>query len=118
MACEAGVMSGSDERPARHPVALVAAVVGTAAAVVVGGGLILMAVTVGHCSFAGGRCPAERPPLLEDDVFGMSAIGAAIAVGVPMVLLRRGRSRWVIAVVAAAVAALLVGLIARDVAHG
>lgn len=87
------------------------------AAAVFGVGMILVAATVGHCSAFGGRCPAERPPLWEDDVFGMSAIGGALLVG-PLLALRRGRHRWLVAIGATLVAAVVVGLAVRSGAHG
>ena len=50
---------------------------------VLGAGIVLLAAAVGHCSAFGGRCPAEPPPLWDDDVFGTAAMGAALAVGLP-----------------------------------
>lgn len=92
-------------------------VVTAVSAAVFGLGMVLVAVTVGHCSAFGGTCPADPPPLLEDDVFGLSATGAALVAG-PLLALRRRPHRWWIALVGAIVAALLVGLLARAGAHG
>ena len=52
---------------ARHP--LTRGLVGVTA-LVVGLGLAALAMGVGHCSFAGGTCPAEPVPVWQDDVFG------------------------------------------------
>ena len=95
-------------------------VVGIGAAVlaaVVGAGIVLVAATLGHCSAFGGRCPADVPPLWDDDVFGMSAMGGALIVG-PLLALRRGPHRWWIAVGGAIVAAVVVGILVRAMAHG
>ena len=95
-------------------------VAGTGAAVlaaVVGAGIVLVAATLGHCSAFGGRCPAEAPPLWDDDVFGTSAIGGALVAG-PLLALRSGPHRWSSAVVGAIVAAVVVGLLVRAAAHG
>lgn len=102
------------------PAARAIRVAGVAAAVVaavVGAGMILVGATVGHCSAFGGSCPADPPPLWEDDVFGMAATGAALVVG-PLLALRRRSRRWPTAVGGAAAAALVVGLLVRSVAHG
>lgn len=93
-------------------------VVATGIAVVVGFGLVLMAVTVGDCSAFGGRCPSEPGPLLDDDVFGMAALGGALASGVPVFLARPSRRRVPIAIAVAATAAVVVGLMARAAASG
>jgi len=95
----------------------VVGVVAAMSAAVFGLGMILLALTVGHCSSFGGRCPADRPPLLEDDVFGMSAVGAALVAG-PMLALRRRPHRWWVALGGAIVAAFVVGFLARATAHG
>ena len=95
-------------------------VAGTGAAVlasVVGVGIVLVAATLGHCSAFGGRCPADLPPLWDDDVFGMSAMGGALIAG-PLLALRRGPNRWWIALAGAVGAALLIGLLVRSAAHG
>lgn len=105
-------MNAAGERILR--VAVVGAVV---LAAIVGFGMVLVAATVGHCSAFGGRCPAERPPLWDDDVFGISAAGAALIAG-PLLALRRGPARWRIAVGGALVAAVVVGLVVRSAAHG
>jgi len=97
--------------------ATVARFTGIAVAVVVGLGLILLAVTLGDCSAFGGRCPADPPPLLEDDVFGMAAAGGALLVGVPVLLTAPSWRRLGIATVAALGAGLLIGMLARSLAH-
>lgn len=95
----------------------VLAVAATAVAVVVGVGMVLVAATVGHCSAFGGTCPADPPPLWDDDVFGMSAIGGVLIAG-PLLALRRGPRRWWIAAGGTVAAALLIGLMVRSAAHG
>jgi hypothetical protein len=95
----------------------VARVVAGAVAVVFGAGLYLLAVTVGDCSAFGGRCPQDAPALLDDDVFWMAAIGAALAVGVPILLARPSLRRAAIAAGVAIAAGLLAGLIARGSAY-
>ncbi len=97
--------------------ATVARFTGIAAAVVVGLGLILLAVTFGDCSAFGGRCPADPPPPLEDDVFGMAAVGGALLVGVPVLLTAPSWRRLGVAAVAALGAGLLIGMLARSLAH-
>ena len=86
-------------------------------AAVIGAGIVLVAATLGRCSAFGGRSPTESPPRWDDDVFGMSALGGALVVG-PLLALRSGPHRWRIAVAGAVVAAVVVGLLARAVAHG
>jgi hypothetical protein len=92
---------------------------GVAAGVVVLAGLamVLLAIAVGDCSFAGGRCPADPVPWWEDDVFGTAAAGLALVVAAPMLARRptwRGLGR---AVAAAAVVALLGGWLIADAAR-
>jgi hypothetical protein len=89
-----------------------------AAAVVIGVGLVLVAATVGDCSAFGGRCPADPEPLLQDDTFGMSAFGAALASAVPLLLARPSWRRAAIAIAVGLTAALLVGLVVRNAANG
>jgi hypothetical protein len=88
------------------------------AAMVFGLGMVLLAITVGRCDSFGGTCPRDPPPLLEDDVFGMAAFGAALLVAVPIFLARPSIRRLLIAVVIGIGAGLLVGLAARSSAHG
>ena len=106
----------SAERPRLWQQLLVAATIGTA--VVFGLGMILIARVAGSCDAFGGRCPAERPPLLEDDVFGMSAFGTALVVAVPMFLTRPSKRRLALALGVGLAAALLVGLAVSSAAHG
>lgn len=95
----------------------VVGVVVAVSAAIFGAGMVLVAATVGHCSAFGGRCPADAPPIWDDDVFGMSAMGAALVAG-PLLALRRGPRRWTVALGGAATAAILIGLIVRSGAHG
>jgi hypothetical protein len=84
---------------------------GVAAGLIVLAGLwlVLLAIIVGDCSFAGGGCPADPVPWWEDDVFGTAAVGLAMVVAAPIVA-RRPNWRGVgHAGVAAAVAACVGG---------
>ena len=83
-------------------------------AVLLGLSLIALAVTFGRCDAFGGRCPADEPALLDDDVFGMAAVGAFLVVAVPYFLYRPSKPRLLIAVLVGVAAALIVGLIARS----
>jgi hypothetical protein len=83
-------------------------------AVVVGLSMIGIAMVVGQCDAFGGTCPAESPPLWEDDMFGTAASGALLAVAVPVFLSRPSKRRFVLALVLGIAAALFVGFIARS----
>jgi hypothetical protein len=85
-----------------------------ACAVVFGLVLIVAAWTLGRCDAFGGRCPADEPPLLEDDVFGMTAFGAFLIVAVPYFFYRPSKQRLLIALPIGIAAGLIVGLIARS----
>jgi hypothetical protein len=85
----------------------------TVSAVAFGSLLILVAVTLGRCDAFGGTCPADEPPLFEDDVFGMAAFGAFLIVAVPLFLYRPSMKRLLMALPIGVVAGLLFGLIAR-----
>jgi hypothetical protein len=89
--------------------ALVAAAIGTS--VIVGLSMITIAMVVGSCDAFGGTCPAERLPLLEDDVFGMAAFGSALVVAVPLFLSRPSKQRLLVAVAVGLPVALFVGLV-------
>ncbi|HWM22863.1 MAG TPA: hypothetical protein VNO51_24430 [Ilumatobacteraceae bacterium] len=106
-------------RSAERPRPLLQLAVGAAigVSIVIGLGMILLAMTVGSCDAFGGRCPAERPPLLEDDVFGMVAFGTVLVVAVPMFLSHPSKRRFVIAAGVGLVAAFLVGMIVSSAAH-
>jgi hypothetical protein len=54
--------------------------VGGALGTLAGGLFSLLVAAVGHCAAFGGRCPAERPPLLEDDIFGGLVLGLSALV--------------------------------------
>jgi hypothetical protein len=90
----------------------------TAAAVVIGLLLLLVATTLGRCDAFGGRCPADRPSLWEDDVFGMAASGTALIVIVPLFLRRPSWRRLGIATAVGSTSAIVVGLIVTIAAHG
>ena len=85
-----------------------------ASAVIFGLCLILVAVTLGRCDAFGGRCPADQPALLDDDVFGMAAFGALLVVAVPYFLHRPSKRRLLTSVAIGVAAALIVGLLARS----
>lgn len=88
-------------------------------AVLVGTGMMLVAFTLGRCDAFGGRCPADAPPIFDDDTFGIAAAGAALAVGVSVLLTGDGdRPRWIPAIVTALVAGTLIGMAARSGAYG
>lgn len=95
----------------------IAGVAATVVAVVVGVGMVLVAAMVGDCSAFGGTCPADPPPLLDDDVFGMSAAGAFL-IAAPLLTWRRGPRRWAIALGGGIGTAVLIGLMVRSGAHG
>lgn len=99
----------------RRPLAIATSVI----AILWGLVLIIAAATLGGCSAFGGTCPRDPPPLLEDDVFGMSASGAFLAVFTPLLLLRRRSWRHAAqAAAAGAAAAIIIGLTVRSGAHG
>lgn len=106
----------SAERPRLWLQLLSGATIGVA--VVIGLGMILIARVAGSCDAFGGRCPAARPPLLEDDVFGMAAFGTALVVAVPIFLSHPSKRRFAIAVGVGLVAAFLVGMVVSTAAHG
>lgn len=101
-----------DQPPNRLRALLVGVVI--AAAVLFGSVLVLVSLTLGRCDAFGGRCPSERPDLLQDDVFGLSAVGGFIVVAVPLFLSRPSGRRLALAVASGVAAALLVGLFARS----
>ncbi|MEO8694514.1 MAG: hypothetical protein ABI658_13410 [Acidimicrobiales bacterium] len=71
-------------------------------------------MTLGRCDAFGGRCPGDNPPLLDDDVFGMAALGAFLVVAVPSFFHRPSKQRLLIAVAVGLAAGLIIGLIARS----
>lgn len=85
----------------------------SALAVVIGVGIVLFTIAIGHCSAFGGRCP--RDPAFQDDVFWSAAAGTAIAIGVPMILHRPSWRRLTLALIAAAMGSVLIGLFAVSV---
>lgn len=110
-------MSDREPDPAApwHRPALLAVMV---AGMLTGVVLVALAFTLGRCDAFGGPCPADTPGFLEDDVFGMAAVGAALLAGMPAFLLRPSRQRLLIALGVGVVSALVVGLIARSAAYG
>lgn len=107
-----------DQEPTRPRWLVGVATITTVAAVVIGLLLVLAAATLGSCDAFGGRCPADRPSLWNDDVFGMAAFGTALIVVVPAFVRRPSWRRFGWAVAAGAVSALVVGLLVADAAHG
>ena len=109
----------TDEESRRlHPAVLAVTITASVAAILVGLGLVLLAAALGSCEAFGGRCPADRPSLWNDDVFGMAAFGTAMAIVVPYYLRRPSWPRLGRAVAIAAIAALIVGLLVTNAAHG
>jgi hypothetical protein len=90
----------------------------SAVAIAIGLLLILIAATLGSCDAFGGRCPADRPSLWDDDVFGMAAFGTALIVAVPVYLRRPSWRRLGIAMAVGSMSALAVGLLVTISAHG
>lgn len=62
--------------------------------------------------------PYQARPLLDDEVFRFSALGAFLAVSVPTYLFWRRRYRLLVALACGVAAAIAIGLLARDIAHG
>ena len=89
-------------------------VITVASAVILGLCLILVAVTLGRCDAFGGRCPADKPALLDDDVLGTAAFGAFLVVTVPYFFYRPSSKRLLTAAPVGIAAGLIVGLIARS----
>ena len=88
------------------------------AAVLLGVGLILIAATLGSCSAFGGRCPADPPPLLDDDTFGLAATGAFLIAAVPTYVTRPSWARLGLGIAAGLCAGTIVGLLVRSIAYG
>ncbi len=96
----------------------VLAIIAGVGAVLVGGAVVLIAATLGSCSAFGGTCPSTPPPLLDDDVFRIAAMGTALAVGLPVFLRAPSRRRLAVSLALAVGAALVVGLAVRSGAYG
>ncbi len=111
-------MPAEGARDGRHLAIRVISWAAIVAAVCFGLGMVGLAATLGSCSAFGGSCPADPPPWYDDDVFGMAAMGAALVVAVPWFLSRPSKRRFLQALVAGAVAAVVVGLVVRSAAHG
>jgi hypothetical protein len=81
----------------------------TAGAFGVAIGLTVIALTAvsGDCLALGGTCP--RDPSLDGHTFGSAALGAELAVGVPMFVSNPTRRRFASSVVTSLAAAVLVG---------
>jgi hypothetical protein len=56
-----------------------------------GGSFALLVAAIGHCAAFGGRCPAPRPPLLEDDIFGGLVLGLSVLVTSVVLAIRPDR---------------------------
>ena len=76
------------------------------AAVVTGLGIIVLTMSLGHCSFVG---DCQRAPAFDSEVFWSSASGAVIAVGVPVYLSKPSWKRLMISLVSAGAVAAIVG---------
>lgn len=75
--------------------------------VTMGLGLIGLTLVFGDCSAFGGTCP--RDPSFDGDTFRFAALGAALAVGVPMFVVNPTRRRFATSIVTSVIAAVLVG---------
>jgi F0F1-type ATP synthase membrane subunit c/vacuolar-type H+-ATPase subunit K len=106
-------LRAAEERPVQQ----LAAGIAIGIAIVVGLGMIFLAMAFGSCDAMGGTCHGERPSLLEDDVFGMAAFGTALIVAVPIFLSHPSKRRFVMAVGLGLIAAFLVGMAASEAAR-
>jgi hypothetical protein len=86
----------------------------SAAAVAAGVVMVALAALVGHCGAFGGRCPAQPPPLLEDEAFGTAFAGAGLALAAMVLATGPFRRRIVPALVVALAGGLVVGLVVRS----
>lgn len=102
-------------RLAQHPATrTIAAISG----VLMGASLVLVAAAVGHCSFAGGRCPAPAVPWWEDDAFGTVAVGLAVLWAAPVLAWRPSRRGLRLAAVGVVAALPLAWLFAEALRTG
>ena len=96
-----------DKRDHRRTAVLIVKWVMVISTAVVGVGWVVFVAAAGHCSAFGGRCP--RPSSLNGEVFRLAAMGAALAVGAPVFIVRPTRRRFLLALGIAALAGVLVG---------
>ncbi len=85
-------------------------------AVVVGLGVVLITIALGHCSAFGGTCPGDSG--FDSEVFLTAAAGAALAIGVPLFVYRPNRKQLLIALIWAASIGALVGMAAVGATRG
>jgi len=107
-----------EERLSEHALRRPLVTLASGVSIIVGVSLIGLAATLGSCDAFGGRCPADRPSLLNDDVFGMAAFGTVLLVGVPVLLRKPSWQRLRITGVVAGIAAFVVGIFVTIAAHG
>ena len=88
-----------------------------ALSVAIGLGLVSVAAAVGDCSAFGGTCPADPPPLHDDDTFRFAASGTLLATAVPVFAWRPSWRRLGVALGVGLLAALVIGLTIRAGAH-
>jgi len=98
----------------RHWSITVLRVVVGVSALAIGLGVMALAVVLGDCSAFGGRCPSD--PSFDADTLRFAALGAALAVGVPMFVLKPTRRRLATSVVSSLIAAILVGTLVTAIA--
>ena len=91
----------------RHWSITVLRVIVGVSALAIGLSVIALAAVFGDCSAFGGTCP--RDPSFDADTFRFAALGAALAVGVPMFVANPTRRRFATSVVTSLIAAILVG---------
>ena len=97
----------------RHWSITILRVVVGVSALAIGLGVMTLAVVFGDCSAFGGTCP--RDPSFDADTFRFAALGAALAVGVPMFVLKPTRRRLATSVVASLTAAMLAGILVTTI---
>lgn len=106
------------ERTARDRIWAVVRGLLVAVCIVVGFLMVALAALLSDCGAFGGRCPAEAPPLWDDDGVWMAGLGGALMVGPAVFLTRPSVGRLWVAIGAAAGAAVLAVFVVRSIAYG
>lgn len=109
-------MSAPEETRRIPPWLIVGAKVGASMMAVVFGLVTVLHITATGRYGTFGE-PLTKRPLLDDEVFRFSALGAFVAVSIPVFVFWTRRHR-LLAAAAGAIASLIVAFLARDIAHG